>query len=206
MNRRDFLYAATVAANAPIRADSPLVVPVHRVTDSRIRATPQQLRNFWWTIWPEAVRDFSRCGIQLQCTDERGEIRLSPASKPVILGLRRGVVNLVITDHISMEWDKARALAGITGFHAGYCVCAVALRYAHGHQIPFLSVNTCVHELLHALLQDIFVNRPSWYQTAGRESRIDWYATHLWLFGEGGAIRQSAHACLTRLRSAASET
>jgi len=81
----------------------------------------------------------------------------------------------------------------------------VALQYAHGNQVPFLSVNTCLHELLHALLQDIFVSRPKWFQTGGREVRIDWYATRLWLFHDGAAIRESAQAYLDRLRSAGAE-
>ena len=66
--------------------------------------------------------------------------------------------------------------------------------------MPFVSVNTCVHELLHALLQDVFVRRPAWYQTGSREFRIDWYATQLWLFHNGAAIRQSAQTYLKRLR------
>jgi hypothetical protein len=32
----------------------------------------------------------------------------------------------------------------------------IALNYAHAHKIPLVAVNTCVHELLHALLQDIY--------------------------------------------------
>ena len=79
----------------------------------------------------------------------------------------------------------------------------VALRYAHGNQIPFLSVNTCVHELLHALLQDVFVSRPRWFQTGGREFRTDWYATRLWLFHDGAAVRESAQTYLGRLLSGA---
>ena len=81
----------------------------------------------------------------------------------------------------------------------------VALQYAHGNQVPFLSVNTCVHELSHVLLQDIFVSQPKLLQTAGREVRIDWYATRLWLFHDGAAIRESAQAYLDRLQSAGAE-
>ena len=112
-------------------------------------------------------------------------------------------MNLVLTDHIPMKWDNGRALAGITTIQGGYHVCLIALQYAHGNQVPFLSVNTCVHELLHALMQDVFVRRPTWYQTGGREFRIDWYATGLWLFHDGAAIRKSAQAYLNRLRTAA---
>jgi hypothetical protein len=170
--------------------------------DARAQCPREQLRHFWSGIWPEAVWNFSRGGIGLQTSDGPGEVRRSPGDKPIFIGLRRGVINLVLTDHIPMHWDKGLALAGVTTIYDGYHVCMIALRYAHGNQVPFLSVNTCVHELLHALFQDVFVTRPRWYQTGGRESRIDWYATGLWLFHDGAAIRESAQAYLARLRSA----
>lgn len=100
-----------------------------------------------------------------------------------------------------MYWDNGRALAGATSMHEGYCVCVIALLYAHGHRVPYLSTNTCVHELLHALLGDIFVDRPTWLQAGSRESRIDWYATRLWLFGEGSEIRKSAETVVKRLET-----
>ena len=204
MKRRNFLWTATVATVARPRVEPPLIVPVHRVMDRRTQCTPEQLRRFWWSIWPEAVRDFNRGGIQLKCSDARGEIRRSPGGRPIFDGLERGVINLVLTDHIPMNWDNGRALAGATTLHEGYCVCMIALRYAHGNQLPFLSTNTCVHEMLHALLLDILVNRPNWLQSGERESRIDWYATLLWLFQDGAAIRRSAEICLNRLRPVAS--
>jgi hypothetical protein len=68
--------------------------------------------------------------------------------------------------------------------------------------VPFVSVNTCVHELLHALMQDIFKTRPGGLQTALREFRIDACATGLWLFHDCGGIRESARAYIGRLRSA----
>ena len=171
--------------------------------DSRAQCTPEQLHHFWWSIWPAAVRDFSRGGIELQTSDGPGEVRRSPGDTPIFIGLRRDAVNLVLTDHIPMKWDTGRALAGVTTIHNGYHVCVVALRYAHGNQIPFLSVNTCVHELLHALLHDVFVSRPRWFQTGGHEFRTDWYATRLWLFHDGAAIRESAQTYLGRLLSGA---
>jgi hypothetical protein len=202
VTRRQFIgtaSAATGGSGAPVR----LLVPVHRIMDSRARCSPEQHRHFWWTVWPEAARDFSHGGIQLQTSDGPGEVRRSPGDQPIFVGLRRGVVNLVLTDHIPMKWDNGRALAGITTIQGGYHVCLIALQYAHGNQAPFLSVNTCVHELLHALMQDVFVRRPTWYQSGGREVRIDWYATGLWLFHDGAAIRKSAQAYLNRLRSTA---
>ena len=202
MTRRHFMWTALAA---PIRAGAQarLPVPVHRIMDARSQCPPEQLHHFWSDIWPEAVRDFSRGGIELQISDGPGEVRRSPGDEPIFIGLRRGVINLVLTDHLPLYWDDDRAVAGVTALSEGYPVCMIALRYAHGNQIPFLSVNTCVHELLHALLQDIFVSRPKWYQSGGREFRTDWYATCLWLFHDGAAIRQSAQVRLDRLRSAA---
>ena len=202
MTRRHFIF--TLAAAGAGRSSPParLLVPVHRVMDSRAQCPPEQLHHFWSSIWPEAVRNFSQGGIGLQTSDGPGEVRRSPGDKPIFIGLRRGAINLVLTGHIPMKWDNGRALAGVTTIYDDYHVCMVALRYAHGNQIPFLSVNTCVHELLHALLQDVFVSRPSWFQTGGREFRIDCYATGLWLFHEGATIRKSAQAYLGRLRSA----
>ena len=122
-------------------------------------------------------------------SDANGEIRRSAGDRPIFIGLERGVINLFLTDHLPLYWDNSRALAGVTTIYEGYHLCLIALRYARGHQVPFFSVNTCVHELLHALLQDLFVSSPNWYQTSGREFRIDSYATGLWLFHDGGAIR-----------------
>ncbi len=178
-------------------------MPVHRVTDADAKYAPGQLHQFWTKIWPEAVRDFGRGGIDLQTTDTTGEVRRSPGDRPVFIGLRRGVLNLVVTDHVPLMWDKSRALAGATAIYDGYHVCVVAVRYAHGDQIPFLAVNTCVHEMLHALLGDVFVNRPSSFQSGSRELRIDSYATGLWLFHDGAAIRKSAQSYLARLRAGA---
>ena len=182
------------------RAQQPLIVPLHRVVDSRANSTSEQLRSFWTHIWPEAYREFSSAGIQLETTDGPGEIRRLPSDRPLFVGLRRGVINLVLTDHVPMDWDSGRAVAGVSTVLSGYHVSILALRYAHGNQVPFFSVNTCVHELLHLLLQDVFLPRPAWYQSGGRESRIDWYATRLWLFHEGSTIRTSTQAYLKRMK------
>jgi hypothetical protein len=202
MTRRE-LFASAAVASAARGAPERVQVPVHRVVDTRAQYPPERLRNFWSGIWPEAAGEFSRGGIELQTSDGPGEVRISPGDRPIFAGLRRGAINLVLTGHIPMRWDQGRALAGVSTIHEGYHVSMIALLYAHGNQMPFLSVNTCVHELLHVLLQDIFVSQPKWYQTGGRESRIDWYATWLWLFHDGAAIRKSAQAYLNRLRSAA---
>jgi hypothetical protein len=173
--------------------------------NARARCTPEQLRHFWSSIWPETVRDFRQGGIELQTSDGPGEVRRSAGDNPIFVGLRHGVINLLLTDHLPLYWDNGRALAGTTTLWDGYAVSMIAISYAHGDRIPFLSVNTCVHELLHALMQDIFVSRPKWYQSDGREFRADSYATGLWLFHDGAAIRQSAQACLDRLRAGAAQ-
>jgi len=201
MTRREFVSTAAALA-IPANSQTPLVAPVNLVMDSRAKCTPQQLRRFFSSIWPEAVRDFNRCGIQLQSNQRTGEIKLSPGGRPIFTGLERGAINVVVTDRIPMAWDNGRALLGVTTRSEGYHLCLIALSYAHGHQIPFFSVNTCVHELLHVLLQDVFVSRPTGLPGDGREFRIDWYATQLWLFHDGAVIRKSAQAYLDRLRSA----
>ncbi|HUI81480.1 MAG TPA: hypothetical protein VLY24_26325 [Bryobacteraceae bacterium] len=203
MTRRDFLGTAAIATSAPSATELPVTVPVRRIVDARAKCTPEQLNRFWWHIWPQAVRDFNRCGIRLQTSDAAGEIRRSAGDRPIFIGLERGVVNLILTDHLPLYWDNSRALAGVTTIHEGYHLSMLALRYAHGHQVPFVSVNTCVHELLHALMQDVFVRNPSWNQIGEREFRIDAFATSLWLFRSGAAIRKSARAYVARLSSAA---
>jgi hypothetical protein len=198
MTRRDFVLAAAMAKAAP----GAVIVPVHRVVDARAKCTSEQFRRFWWSIWPEAVRDFDKCGIHLRTSDAAGEIRRTAGDRPLFMGLQRGAVNLVLTGQLPLYWDNARALPGVTTLHDGYHLCLIALPYAHGHQVPFLSVNTCVHELLHALMQDIFVTRPKWFQTAGREFLIDSYATGMWLFRDCAAVRKSARDYVDRLTKA----
>jgi hypothetical protein len=150
-------------------------------------------------VWPEALRDFNRCGVSLNVTAQTGDVRRSPSGRPVFTQLERGAINLVLTERVPLEWDEGRALAGITTLYEGRHVCLIALRYAHSHQIPFLSVNTCVHEILHALLHDIFERRPAGMSGQAREFRIDYYATRLWLFREGTAIREAARVYADRL-------
>jgi hypothetical protein len=199
MTRRDFIG---MAAAVPSLAPASVTIPVHRVTDAKARFAPGALQHFWSGIWPEAVRTFGNGGIQLQTTDGPGEVQHTAADRPLFIGLRRGAINLVLTDHLPLYWDNARSLAGVTTLDRGYHLCLIALRFAHGNRVPYLSVNTCVHEILHALLQDIYVSRPTRFQSTTRESRVDWYATNLWLFRDGAAIRKSARIYLDRLASA----
>jgi hypothetical protein len=197
-SRRDVLRVAALTA-----APSPLVVPVHRILDKRANCTKEQLAGFWKQIWPEAVRNLSRCGIEISATDEVGEIRRSPTSRPIFAGVQRGVINLVLTREIPLAWSRARGLAGTTTIWEGYHVCLIALDHAHGHRIPFIGVNTCLHELLHALMQDVFVTRATSWESRKREARVEWLATRLWLFEDGSGIRESAQSYLQRLRAPA---
>lgn len=201
MTRRRLIATAVPATALPLASTEPLIIPVHHVLDGRAKWARGQLARFWSSIWPEAVRDFERCGIRLESRVKQGEVRLSASGKPLFTGLDFRVLNFVITDRIPMDWDRGRGLTGVTTRYQGYHLCVAALHYAHGHQIPLLSVNTCVHELLHALLHDIFESRPKGYRGEARELLIDWYATRLWLFHEGPEIRKAAQAYVERLRS-----
>jgi hypothetical protein len=201
MTRRGFLSMAAAAATSSA-TPARLLVPIHRILDARARNPPERVQRFWPSLWNEAARDYRQGGIDFEISDGPGEVRNSPADNPIFVGLRRGAINLVVTDTIPMNWDGGRALAGVSTIHDGYHVCMIALRYAHGNQVAFLSVNTCLHEILHVLLQDIFLKSPKWYQSSGREVRVDWYATRLWLFHDGAEVRKSGEAYLRRLRSA----
>jgi hypothetical protein len=169
--------------------------------DGRVKWRPNQLRRFWSSMWPEAVRDFGRCGIRLESSFQAGEVWRPPGREPVITGLDPGAINLIVTNQIPMEWDSGRALSGVAMRYRGYDLCMVALSHAHCNQVPLLSVNTCVHELLHVLLHDTFERRPQGVPGQAREFRIDWYATRMWLFHDGADIRKAAQSYVERLRS-----
>ena len=201
MTRRKFLSTVPAAALTPSMSQAPLVVPIHQILNSRANLRPEQISGFRSRIWPQAVRDFGFCGIRFDSAVKTGEVQRSPGDRPIFTGLDRSVLNFVITDHIPMGGTAARALSGVTTMFEGYPLCMIALNYAHCHQIPFLSVNTCVHELLHVLMQDIFESRPDGFMGQEREFRIDCYATGLWLFHDGAAIRKSAHTYIERLRA-----
>ena len=205
MTRRKLVGTGASALGLLIGAPAPVILPVHRIVDAHARCSPEDVTSFWWSIWPEAFREFSRSGIALQTTDGPGEIRRTAGDRPIFIGLRRGALNLVLTDHLPLYWDNARALAGMTVMLENvYHVCVIALRYAHGNQVPFLSLNTCVHEMLHAVMGDIFLrNRPDWFRAGEHESRIDWYATELWLFRGNSALRESARVYVQRLATGA---
>jgi hypothetical protein len=197
VTRRAILAAAAGVATA----NAPVTIPLRRVVDAHARIPADELARFWGKNWPESFRDFQRGGIRFQVRDGPGEIRRTAADRPIFVGLDRGALNLVLTDHLPLYWDASRALAGVTTIYEGFHLSLLALRYAHGNQVPWFSVNTCTHELLHALMQDVYVTHPKWYQSAGREARIDDCATGLWLFGSGSDVRRSAREYVARLHA-----
>jgi hypothetical protein len=201
MTRRHFVSLAAAVVSTGEQA--PVVIPVHRVVDANAPSSAENRQRFWWKIWPETVRDFNRAGVQLQTTDATGEIRHTAGDRPIFIGLERGAINLVLTDHIPPLWDNAHALAGMSVLMGGYAVCLIALRFAHGHQIPFFSTNVCLHEMLHVIFQDIYIQKPKWYVEHDHELRNDSYATRLWLFHDGAAIHRAAQSFAGRLRASA---
>lgn len=188
-----------VTAALPLAAAEPaLEIPLVLIVDTRSGAPPPRLARFRERVWPEAVAGFARCGIRFRVTEKFAPVRRTPSDHPLFEGLERGALNLVLTARVPLRWDNGRGLAGVTTLHEGFHLCVVALDEMHGHQAPFLSVNTCVHELLHALLGDIFAPRPPGAAGLAREARIDAYATRLWLFGDGAAIRKAAEQYAAR--------
>lgn len=193
MTRRELVAAF---AGLALRGETGLTVPVRLIFDRRAKGDFGAFRE---GVWAEAVGSFARCGIRLEWVEAREEMGLLPSGRPRIQGLEHGRVNVVVTDLIPMQWDKAQGLAGVTTQYDGYHLCLVAMRHAHGHQIPFVSTNTCVHELLHVLMGDVFELRPKGWAGAQREWRIDSLATRMWLFGEGEEVRAAVRGYLGRM-------
>jgi hypothetical protein len=194
-----FLAAASPHVLSAASGREPLTLPLLHLVDSRARLTPAQLEGFWSRIWLEAVRDLAWCGIAMPGQLRTCEVRRTPGDRPLISGLERGVLNFVVTGHIPMHWDRGRGLAGVTTRYAGYHVCLVALHRAHPHRVPLLAVNTAVHELLHALLSDIMQDAVPGLESEAREFRANLWATRLWLFRDGSAVRRRARRYLQRL-------
>jgi hypothetical protein len=186
MTRRAFL--ATLAA---YNADA-VRLPVRLIIDQSARWRPGLLNNFWSGIWPEAVRDFRNSGIDLHWTVVVGKIEKWPERHPVIYDMRPGAINFIVTDFLPVHWDGGRGLQAVTAIFRGHIVCMIALRRAHGHRIPYFSVNTCVHELLHVLLGDVREINPGTLSRQAREWRVDALATRMWLFQGSGEVRQAA--------------
>lgn len=187
MTRRTLLAGALTAATT-----TAITVPVAQIIDRNARFHPAHLRRYTRKILPEAFRDFRRAGIHLQLTEQPGEILRYPTGRPLFKGLHPGAINLVLTVRTPLSWDAGRGVAGTATRYEGHDICLIALDEARPHQIPFVSVNTCVHELLHILLDDTRTARPHGWRGSLRESRIDALATRLWLFGDGAEIHTAA--------------
>jgi hypothetical protein len=170
MTRRTWLAGISAA---PLAAGTTLTVPVRWIADKRVTVSAE-------AIWQEAVQVFAAGGVVLTRTPVEGEIGRAASGRPVFKGLAHGAINVVVTDYVPLEWDQARGLSGLTTQYDGYHVCIIAMHHAHGNQLPFFSVNTLVHELLHVLLHDIFETRPKGATGSEREWRVDWIATRLW--------------------------
>jgi hypothetical protein len=199
MTRRDLLSATTMLA-APLTParESGLEVPIYRVIDKNARCSSAQISTFFSTVWDEAVHNFAQGAITLRIVEGKGEVLKYPSGKPRFKCLDRRMINVVLTDRVPVDWDKGRSLAGVSAVYEGYCVGVISMDEAHGNRIPFIAVNTVVHELLHIFLQDVFVPHAGVLHGQSREARVDMYATRLWLFSDGAAVRQSARACLKR--------
>ena len=196
LTRRMFLLAPLAKA-----ASAGLVLPVRQIIDAKAQFAPGQIQRVWFEVWAEAVRDLASCGIQVDRSQGAGDIWRPPGREPVISGLAPGVINIVVTGRVPMWWDRGRALNGVTLKYRGHHVCVIALAHAHKHRIPLVAVNTCLHELLHALLLDILETRPAGAAGEAREFRIDWHATRMWLLGGDGVVRESAKRYVELLRA-----
>ena len=191
--RRALLLTPLVVA----AADSVVTVPVRIAIDKRPKFGEERL-TYWRGIWDQAWGDFAKVGVRLDAKTVDGEIKRSPADRPIFVGLDRSVLNIVVTDHIPMLWDQGRALRGVAFRYDGYDTVLIALNYAVRHQVPFFSVNTCEHELLHVFLGDIFERPPGALKGQWREYRIEGYGSRMWLFGAGAAVREGARRYLAR--------
>ncbi|WP_321477254.1 hypothetical protein [uncultured Paludibaculum sp.] len=200
MTRRSFCSLVPAVLTA-VTAPPPVVIPISLVLDRKAKLTPEVKQAFWSSLWPQAVANFASGGIRLECKNATGEVGRPPGREPIVSGLNPASLNIVLTGTIPMEWDSGRSISGMTMRYRGQHMCMISLYRAHGHLIPLVSVNTCVHEILHAVMLDIFEQNPQGAAGAGREFRIDYLATRLWLFGDGSAIRDSAPIYLERLHA-----
>jgi hypothetical protein len=109
------------------------------------------------------------------------------------------MLNVVLTDWIPVNWVKGRSVAGTATIHEGYHLSLISMKNAYPNRIPFLAVNTLVHELLHVFGGDIFVRPTGLLRGKDREAMVEWQATRLWLFDDVTGIKESARTYVTRL-------
>jgi hypothetical protein len=193
------LLLLPLAPQLALAGEAALRVPVLCVRNIHAKCTPRQMREFNDRVWNEALFTLEKSGIHLDVLDREGEVLKYPSDRPRIIGLARNRLNIVLTDHLPMYWDHGRSLGGLSTVYEGCHLCMVGIQNAHGFRIPFLSVNSVVHELLHIFLMDVFTaSDGGLMNTHTRESRVDWYATRMWLFHDGAAVRESVQQYLKR--------
>jgi hypothetical protein len=199
MTRRQLLGGALTGYPLLYGSVSAIKVPVLRLLNRNIGCTPAEVQQFYATVWDEAIRDFRSGGVELRTVQRTGEVRQYPGGRPRFLGLERKMLNVVLTDTVPLDWDNGRALPGVTTIHEGYHLSVIALKNAYANRLPFLAVNTVVHELLHVFRGDIFVRRAGLLNGIDREAAVDWQATQLWLFGEEAGVRKRVQAYVQQL-------
>lgn len=203
LTRRELLLGVPATVIASSATPSNVVVPVDILIDEDAKLSEDTVRRFWG-LWAEAASDLGWCGVFFQ-TRVRAAGMWRPSSRqPVISGLGHGVLNFVVTRSVPIEWDNGRMLRGVTTIYRNHHLCLIGMNRADRNRVPLIAVNTCLHELLHALLLDIFEFRPGGARGQAREFRIDWLATRLWLFHSGAGIRESARTYVQRLRASGS--
>lgn len=194
MRRRAFLASMLAAeAHAPVR------VPVLRLRNKLAPCSEAEFGEFVGSVWREAEQEFRRCGVVLDVVERECEIRKYPSGRPLFTGLERGVVNVVLTGDVPLDWDNGRGLAGLSTIYEGCHLCLIAVHRAHGNRAPWLAVNTVVHELLHLFLGDVFVPRPGTWDTHTREASVDWHATRMWLLGRDATVGDAAREYVRKL-------
>jgi hypothetical protein len=194
MTRRALLFAAAISSPR-------LQLPIRLTFDAHAKLSPAQLDLFHKSLWPETLRGFASAGVSLQVAPAAGYIRRLPSGTPMFTHLDRGAINLIVTSDIPLHWDQGRGLAGVSLLYDRSHLCLIALRRAHPHHVPFLSVNTVLHEL-HVILEDVYVQEPSPIESSRRELRADLAATRLWLFPSNPAVAEYVRRFLPRLHAA----
>lgn len=189
-----------LAISLPLLAEQTHVrVPVYLIFDARAGLSDHRKVSFLNGIWREARRDLERAGIILDVVEGPGEIERPLYQEPIVKGLVPGRLNVMVTRRIPVMWSRGRPWNGLTMLYRGFHLCLIALDRAQSHRVPVVGVNTCLHEVLHAIMGDIFLQNPSAMAAQQRELRIDWLATQLWLFGSSTTVRRAASAYSSRL-------
>jgi hypothetical protein len=204
VNRRQWigsaLFGACTARGAQ-PAPAALEIPVQVVVNKLAKWSQAERDSFRSNVWNEAVQVLRKCGIVLRTVEHEGEIHKYPSGPPRIVGLGYKVLNIVLTDTIPMAWDNGRGVAGVATVYEGYHLTLISILASHGNRVPFLHVNTLVHELIHMFFEDFYLPREGRLSGQAHEHVIDWHATRMWLFSDDGAVKQSAFQyirCLNR--------